>query len=1448
MFDPSTTHPSRELLQVFRSGTLSSPDEMDAISRHLDECPECLRTLENLTGDTLENLIERAYHGSETEPPLDIELSFLDAPQSSDELGRLGSYRILKVLGQGGMGMVFQAHDTQLERSVALKVIRPEAARKPEARERFFREAKLAASIEHDHIVPVFHAGEANGIPYMVMPFLKGMSLAERLKNTGSLPIAEVLRIGRQVALGLSVAHARGLIHRDIQPANLWIEPHHENRIRILDFGLARILEPEKTKLTQSGVILGTPAYMAPEQAQAKPVGPACDLFSLGVVLYQLATGRMPFEGDTVTSLLVAIVTQNPPPPHTINPEIPKPLSELIMELLDKDESKRPSSATYVADLLLGFAKSIGNQRETKPTPHKKSLLGKLTLALASLAVIFFAVATVFYVQTPKGTVRIELNDESLEATLTKNGAVIKGTEKNAEIRVETGEQSLKIKCGDFEFETDKFTLKKGEIITLKVELLTGKVQVVQNEKNIGERDLPKIDPPLLTVDPPKKKDPPPPARDYNREVAEWVLNMGGDVRIDTMDKATVERVGLPKNKFNVTSVSFSKRATIKDADLEKIGHCSKLDYLDLRSTDITDEGIVNLKNCLELRTLYLNRANITAKGLISLNHLQGLRTLGLSDTKVGDIELEELAKFPALDSIYLDGTNITNNGLQTVGKMLKVTQLDISRTAITDEGLNHLTEMRKLQTIFVRRTKATERGIEDLAKSLFKCSVIKTTTNEIAGRKVLWLKGEITLRNNMSEEVTIQDFKDWPKGENWYLLKINLPNNDLLDDVTMLDFADLRWLTGLRLYRAKLTETGIKEIATLTGLYELDLEGVAVKDSGMKHLNGLASLLGLNLSQTQITDVGLRELVKLTEVYELNIGLNKITDEGLKNIVALKRMKKLNLERTEVTDVGLKSLLGMEFLETLTLSSTKITDEGLKTIAGFKTLTKLNLEKTQVTEKGVAELKKAIPECEIITDKELPKDVPPPKKKDLPKPIAERAIAEWILSVGGSFEIHQGLGKSITKIDQLKDQSPRILSVTLPDNPEIKAADYAKFQWCRWLEIVNVTGSIDDEGLKNLKAPVLLKTSSAIRWLTFTKTKITDEGLVHLKDFQALTRIIFEDCTFTGEGLVHLKGCEKLSDLNFVNCKLDDKNLVHLKGCLSLEGISFQKGMITDVGFGHLCNCEKLTGLYLNETPIKDAYLRHLRRCKNLTKLFLSNTEITDEGLDNLTELSKLTELHVRKTKVTEKGVEKLQKALPSCTILLTTTDAYAAKWIDAFRFGDMVFEVGGKRVQHRKNEAMPKEEFKLIGIDVSNCKEFNDRWVPEIVGLKHLVTLDLFRTGLTTKGIQELENFPKLESLILEGLPVTDEGMKILKPFTLLKNLNLADTQITDKGLKELGGLSQLQKLNLGSNKITDNGLKELAGLKELQSLTLEKTQVTEKGVAELKKALPDCKIILE
>jgi WD40 repeat protein/serine/threonine protein kinase len=282
--------------------------------------------------------------------------AFLSPPQGANEIGRLNGYRVLKLLGQGGMGVVFEAEDVRLKRRVALKVMKPEVAAKEEHRERFIREAQTAARVEHDFICPIYQVGEENGVPFIAMPFLKGEPLDARLKRQKPLPLAEAIRIGREVAEGLAEAHKAGLIHRDIKPGNIWQEslPNGRSRCRILDFGLARITNDD-THLTQSGAIMGTPAYMAPEQARARPVDHRADLFSLGVMLYEMTTGRRPFIGADTMSVLTSLALDEPPAPSLINPQIPAELAALIVRLISKSPDNRPASGQVVAEALLGI-------------------------------------------------------------------------------------------------------------------------------------------------------------------------------------------------------------------------------------------------------------------------------------------------------------------------------------------------------------------------------------------------------------------------------------------------------------------------------------------------------------------------------------------------------------------------------------------------------------------------------------------------------------------------------------------------------------------------------------------------------------------------------------------------------------------------------------------------------------------------------------------------------------------------------------------------------------------------------------------------------------------------------------------------------------------------------------------------------------------------------------
>jgi hypothetical protein len=266
---------------------------------------------------------------------------------------RLGPYHVRGLLGRGGMGAVLAADDPALGRPVAVKVMLPHRAADPAARARFLREARAAAAVRHDHVVPIFHVGEQDGAPYLVMPLLDGESLAARLAR-GPLPPAEVARVGREAALGLAAAHARGLIHRDVKPDNLWLEAP-AGRVLVLDFGLARDPDAED-RLTQPGAVFGTAAYMAPEQADGGAVDARADLFALGATLYECATGVSPFRRPTLTATLRAVADHAPPPPREVNPAVPPALSGLIERLLAKRPADRPPSAAAVADELAALA------------------------------------------------------------------------------------------------------------------------------------------------------------------------------------------------------------------------------------------------------------------------------------------------------------------------------------------------------------------------------------------------------------------------------------------------------------------------------------------------------------------------------------------------------------------------------------------------------------------------------------------------------------------------------------------------------------------------------------------------------------------------------------------------------------------------------------------------------------------------------------------------------------------------------------------------------------------------------------------------------------------------------------------------------------------------------------------------------------------------------------
>jgi eukaryotic-like serine/threonine-protein kinase len=389
----TTTCPGPDRLQGLLDGSLSA-GEQSTLTDHVGSCPNCQGRLDALAAGDLAWSPAALRQGDEDRPPAnsafwatvsdlargapgrddtprpspartppavtvaeagaesgEVSLDFLDASDSPEYVGLLGHFGITSVIGRGGMGMVLRAFDQCLQRPVAIKVLDPRVAKDETARQRFCREARAAAAITHEHVVAIHQVEheEAKDLPYLVMQYVPGTSLQDRLDREGALPLAEILRIGAQTAAGLAAAHGQGLIHRDIKPANILLE-EGTGRVRLTDFGLARAAED--VKLTQTGFVAGTPLYMAPEQARGEALDHRADLFSLGSVLYAMATGRPPFEGSTPFVVLRAVTEQDPRPIHEINPAVPDWLVDAIERLHEKHPDDRYQSAVDVAALL----------------------------------------------------------------------------------------------------------------------------------------------------------------------------------------------------------------------------------------------------------------------------------------------------------------------------------------------------------------------------------------------------------------------------------------------------------------------------------------------------------------------------------------------------------------------------------------------------------------------------------------------------------------------------------------------------------------------------------------------------------------------------------------------------------------------------------------------------------------------------------------------------------------------------------------------------------------------------------------------------------------------------------------------------------------------------------------------------------------------------------------
>lgn len=304
-----------------------------------------------------------------------------------------GRYQVVDEIGQGSMGVVYRAHDPQINRHIALKLLRQDRVTSEELVQRFFKEAQAMGGLSHPNIATVYDTGQDHGTIFIAMEILRGTSLKDLMREK-KLNLNEIVHIGVQVAEALDFAHRKGIVHRDIKPSNIIIDPN--GNAKITDFGIAHIEDPTLTQQTIPGQILGTPLYMSPEQVMSNPVDGRSDLYSLGVILYEMTTGTPPFKGDNIAAIFQSILQETPREPELDGSAVSRNLSNLIIKSLNKDPAKRFQTGLEMAQPLKGCLQR--RQSDTirgvrRPAKRKRifpAILAAIILIIAAAGAVYF--------------------------------------------------------------------------------------------------------------------------------------------------------------------------------------------------------------------------------------------------------------------------------------------------------------------------------------------------------------------------------------------------------------------------------------------------------------------------------------------------------------------------------------------------------------------------------------------------------------------------------------------------------------------------------------------------------------------------------------------------------------------------------------------------------------------------------------------------------------------------------------------------------------------------------------------------------------------------------------------------------------------------------------------------------------------------------------------------
>ncbi len=737
-------------------------------------------------------------------------LSGLRPAEAPDELARLDGFRLLKLLGHGGMGAVFLAEDIRLKRRVAVKLLRPEFADRQAATERFLREAQAVAAVRHENVVAIYQVGQDQGVPFLAQELLEGETLDNRLKREGALPITDAIAIGQQIAQGLAAAHARGLIHRDIKPANVWLEGLHRDsyessqgsiqtiyegsdvlpgaahsgsaediRVKLLDFGLARALNDTEV-LTQPGVLLGTPAYMAPEQARGEVVDQRADLFSLGGVLYECVTGRRPFNGSTPMSILHALAVDTPASVESLRSDVPGELSYLIEQLLVKDRNARLASAQDVARKLAAIGRSVAESSTSAAiAPPRLNVFRSVSILAAVLILLGVIIINLKDKDGRETKLTLTVPDETKEVSVElksdpRRGEPPSTSAKELQPDNDDSKPAVSEQSSDPDRKIANTLLKLGAVLQVKPRANKDVVVWVDASGKRGVKDLPALP---------------------------FVVHGVSFVSEHPFNEDTLK---LLKELRSLSDIEFWGVA-ITDSGMRHLADLTSLKLVALSDTPVTNDGLGFISNLSNLRQVYVRGHNGTTG--TGMSHLANLRNLEVLDwyTTATDEDLKHLRNLTQITHLRLDGSPVNGSGFKHLSQLSKLSSFGLGGTLVEDANAQHWPEWPALRELHLHYTQSGDA----VAKRIK--SMMTLTTLNLEGSRVT--------------------------------------------NAGIADLTELPALSQLGFSQTAATEAVFPQLVRMKSLVELDLRDIQISEAGARNLAMIPSLQRVRVRPKQLSD-----------------------------------------------------------------------------------------------------------------------------------------------------------------------------------------------------------------------------------------------------------------------------------------------------------------------------------------------------------------------------------------------------------------------------------------------------------------------------------------------------------------------------------------------------------------------------------------------------------------